>query len=40
MYVEYIQQLMTDEVCLDAFPTKDLEELDIREHGVSENKSR
>ena len=37
VYVEYKQQLMTDEVCLGAFPTKDLEELDIREHGVSEN---
>ena len=37
VYVEYKQQLMTDEVCLDAFPTKDLEELDIREHGVLEN---
>ena len=37
VYVEYKQQLMTDEVRLGAFPTKDIEELDIREHGVSEN---
>ena len=33
VYVEYKQQLMTDEVCLGAFPMKDLEELDICEHG-------
>ena len=37
VYVEYKQQLMTDEVCLGPFQTKDLEELDIRQHGVSEN---
>ena len=37
VYVEYKRQLMTDEVWLGAFPMKDFEEIDIRQHGVSEN---